>query len=1031
MIVEWSDKVELVMRRALLGAMVLLASGCGDDVRPHVASTTERLSPALEEPSPDIDLRVGTYFFVAPGGNDGNPGTEQQPFLTLERARAAVREALQTGSGQIRVWLREGTYRRTAPFELLPEDSGRFERPITWSAYPGERAVISGLRRVTGAWTPFANGIWSTSAEGLRFSTLFVNGARATRARAPNSGTYDMQVRPECCFDSECPGAPTPPRWPPLVECLDRFIAQPGSVRADWRNLHDVEIVSRRRWEQSRHRIERVEQAVNTVFVRAETATFPFGFDYDGTDRYYVENAFEALDQPGEWYLDAPADRLYYVPQAGTDPNQSNIEVPVTDELLRAGDVAAAADIVSEDLIVVPDDDDLRFGTTSFSIAAWLSLPRSIPTCRLVQKEPLLYSASCLQPVLCKGDAYYAQGYCVIVSRVNDWPHAWVTLRLRGRGGNVVESLAVTVPEPTMTADGAWMHYAWVVDRPQGRLRTYVNGALASDIPLISTNPPRAIRNIETWHPFGVGRLTGPIFGEPYRYEAKLDELHVVAGALSANGVQSLFVDNEQSEAPEPLHLAFESPAPTSSEGGRAIVTQGRLRTVPGKVGNGAVFNEPPPVDGFVGYLEHVTFRGLEFRGTDASLRADGYYGFQNDHRLELPAAISLVMRHATFTRGTVTGTGAAAVRVLGVDTEVSANEIRDTGSSGIEIGLLPPREAWTAYDDSFFTWLGAGANLARGVRVLDNQIHSVGRRFPAATAVRVAKNSENQIAGNRIFDTGQSGMAVGWFTPNATEPNPHSMHDNVIERNEVYATMAVLNDGAGIYVLGSQQGTVVRNNVVHDVRLTPEHRPRASPDGDLLFGIYLDGTTANVSVTNNVTYRTESGGIILGSGLDPTIANHDNHVWNNVFVDGFQFQTSFLYAIHDTFERNIVYATHPTPEQAPFFWVPGGWPQHPVVPTLERSDFNLFYRADGDYEQLDEWRAFEPPAPHYDEHSLDGVDPEFVDPANDDYTVPDNSPATQLGFVPITTQPGPPPSYCFEDRDCGSAARCVQRECR
>jgi hypothetical protein len=1011
------------MRRAALGAMALVASGCSDGVRLDGPRTAESLRAPSSETSPDGDFRQGTQFFVAPEGNDANPGSETQPFLTLERARGAVREALPWGTGPIRVWLREGTYRRTAPFELLPEDSGRPDRPISWGAYPGERVEISGLRRVAGPWTASANGVWSTSAEGLRFSTLFVNGARAMRARAPNTGTYDMIVRPECCLDSECPGGPTTPRWNPPLECRDSFKAQPGSVRAGWRNFHDVEIVSRRRWEQSRLRLESVDEATNTVFVRAETSDFWFGFDYDGTDRYYVENVFEALDQPGEWYLDAPANRLYYFPKVGTDPNQSTIEVPVTDELLRAGDVAAAADIVSEDLVVVPDDDDLGFSNTSFSIAAWLSLPRSIPPCS--------YSGSCVQPVLSKGDPFDTQGYCVMVSRVPTFAQAWVTLQLRDTRGGTVQSPAVVVPAPIGTADGEWKHYAWVVDREHGRLRTYVGGALVSDIELETAgDKPRPLGNIGTWHPFAVGRLTGPIFGEPYRYEARVDELHVLAGALSATGVQSLYAVNTQSEAPERLHLGFESPVPTSAEAGRPIVTRGRLHTVPGKFGNAAVFNEPPPLDGFAGYLENVSFRGLEFRGTDASLRADGYRGTQNDHRLELPPAISLVTRHAAFTRGTVTGTGAAAIRVFGVDTEVSANEIRDTGSSGIEIGRLPPREVWTSYSD-FFTWLGAGSNLARGVRVLDNRIHAVGRRFPAAAAVLLAKNSENRIAGNRVYDTGHSGISAGWFTSNAMEPNPHSMHDNVIEQNAVYGTMGVLNDGAGIYVLGDQQGTVVRNNVVHDIRLTPQHRPRTSPDGDLLFGLYLDGTTAHVSVTSNVTYRTEGAGIILGSGLDPTLANHDNHVSNNVFVDGFQFQTLFLFAIHDSFERNIVVAAHPTPVQAPFFWAPGGWPEHPVQATLERSDDNLFYRADGNYKELTEWRNLPPPAPRYDEHSLEGRDPGFVDPANDDYTVPPDSPAVRLlGFVPITTQAGPPPSYCFEDHDCGGARRCVQREC-
>lgn len=1025
-----SDKLEL-MRRALLGAMLFIASGCSGEVRPNLSTSTERLVPALEEP-PGNDVRAGTQFFVAPNGNDANPGSAQQPFLTLERARAAVRQALPTGMGPIQVWLREGTYRRTAPFELLPEDSGGFERPITWSAYPGERAVISGLRRVSGLWTHFANGIWSTSSEGYRFSTLFVNGVRATRARTPNNGTFDMVVRSECCFDAECEGGPPEPRWRPGAECYDRFIAQPGNVRGDWRNLHDIEIVSRRRWEQSRHRLERVD-GMNTVFVRAEAADFAFGFDYDGTDRYYVDNVFEGLDQPGEWYLDALEQRLYYMPPPGTDPNQAIIEAPVTDELLRAGDVSAAANVVSEDLVVVPDDDeDLQFGLESFSISVWLSMASSMSPCRLDQPHPPVYSGSCLQPVLCKGDSFYAQGYCVAISRVHDQARGWVTLDLRDRFGRRIRSPQEVVPEATATSDGEWKHYAWVVDRERHQLRTYVDGELRSAIELVSEEAPRrAIRNIATWHPLGVGRLTGPTHPEPYRFEGRVDELHVIAGALTDGAVRSLYLDNQQEEAPERLHLGFESPVPTSKEAKRTIVTRGRLRTVPGKVGNAAVFNEPPSLGDFAGYLEHVSFRGLEFRGTDASLREDGYQGFQADHRLELPAALTLVTRHSSFTRSTVSATGGAAIRVFGADTDVSANEIRDTGSSGIEIGRLPPREVWTTYKESFPVWLGAGANLARGVHVLDNQIHAVGRRFPGATAITVAKNSENQLIGNRIYDSGYSGMSVGWFTLNAMEPNAHSMHDNVIERNEVYAAGEVLNDVGGIYVLGDQRGTVVRNNVVHDIRLTAEHRPRDPQFGDLLFGIYLDGTTAHVSVTNNVTYRTETGGIILGPAIDQTIENHDNRAFNNVFVDGFQFQTVFLYAIHDTFERNIVYTTKPKSEQAPFFWMPGWDPPEPALVTLGASDYNLFYRADGDYQQLDAWQHIPNHVPPYDAHSLSGVDPEFVDPANDDYTVPQGSPATTLGFVPFTTQAGPPPSYCFEDRDCGSEGECVQRECR
>jgi hypothetical protein len=160
----------------------------------------------------------------------------------------------------------------------------------------------------------------------------------------------------------------------------------------------------------------------------------------------------------------------------------------------------------------------------------------------------------------------------------------------------------------------------------------------------------------------------------------------------------------------------------------------------------------------------------------------------------------------------------------------------------------------------------------------------------------------------------------------------------------------------------------------------------------------------------------------MLNSGVDPIMGNRDNHVFNNVFVDGTHYQTFFANAIHDTFERNIVDATQPTPEQAPFFYFPGDT----VHATLEHSDHSLWFRADGNYEQYDAWRK----VTRFEANSLAGQDPLFVDPENDDYTLQPESPAFRLGFVPITTRAGPPAEWCWEDSGC-FGQRCIQRACQ
>ncbi|MBN1773414.1 MAG: right-handed parallel beta-helix repeat-containing protein [Deltaproteobacteria bacterium] len=86
-------------------------------------------------------------FYVSPGGDDSNPGTLEEPFETLERARDAVREVKSTEGlpeGGLVVALREGIYERTATLALSADDSGEADAPIWWAAYPEETVRLAG-----------------------------------------------------------------------------------------------------------------------------------------------------------------------------------------------------------------------------------------------------------------------------------------------------------------------------------------------------------------------------------------------------------------------------------------------------------------------------------------------------------------------------------------------------------------------------------------------------------------------------------------------------------------------------------------------------------------------------------------------------------------------------------------------------------------------------------------------------------------------------------------------------------------------
>ena len=130
---------------------------------------------------------VTADFFVAPNGDDANPGTKRKPFATLARARNAVREKV--AAGLDRSWLvfvRGGTYPQTQALVFGPEDSGTERHSITYAAAPGESVVLDGGRRIS-RWKKGKNEVWTADLPEVRsgnwyFRQLFVKDRRAVRA---------------------------------------------------------------------------------------------------------------------------------------------------------------------------------------------------------------------------------------------------------------------------------------------------------------------------------------------------------------------------------------------------------------------------------------------------------------------------------------------------------------------------------------------------------------------------------------------------------------------------------------------------------------------------------------------------------------------------------------------------------------------------------------------------------------------------------------------------------------------------------
>ena len=217
---------------------------------------------------------------------------------------------------------------------------------------------------------------------------------------------------------------------------------------------------------------------------------------------------------------------------------------------------------------------------------------------------------------------------------------------------------------------------------------------------------------------------------------------------------------------------------------------------------------------------------------------------------------------------------------------------------------------------------------------------------------------------------------------------------NNIIEYNEIHNIMQELNDGAGIYIMGNQEGTIIRNNIIHDVIKTKNHLYDY-----FLFGIYLEGDTANVLIEKNLVYRTDYGGLMFfngftgenAPGLDPG-SNYDNVATNNIFVDGKNYQLFLDYAFNDDFTKNIVY--YEIDKGSEFF-------KRYESNAISNSDYNLFYSPDNS--KFDSDIAFWKTTYGFDANSITNQNPLFVDYDNDNFALQAGSPAlVNLGFEQI-----------------------------
>ncbi len=267
-------------------------------------------------------------FHVAPDGDDAGAGTRAAPLATVHRAQRAVRAHLKENPGEaVTVVIHPGTYRLAEPLVFTPADSGTKDAPVTYRGGEGGRPVLSGGMRITG-WRKDGE-VWRTTVDPVKrgdlfFHQLFVNGRRATPARAPNRFYLRTAgpVRPL--------GDRRKARRDPSTKQGFRF--REGDIR-EWRNPDDVYIELYHSWTTSLHWIESLDAERRIVRFTNRTG-WPVGY-WETFERYRVHHCFEALDAPGEWYLDRGTGTLTYRPREGETTATAEVVAPRLADLVR------------------------------------------------------------------------------------------------------------------------------------------------------------------------------------------------------------------------------------------------------------------------------------------------------------------------------------------------------------------------------------------------------------------------------------------------------------------------------------------------------------------------------------------------------------------------------------------------------------------------------------------------------------------------------------------------------------------------
>ncbi|MCM8535273.1 MAG: right-handed parallel beta-helix repeat-containing protein [Lentisphaeraceae bacterium] len=255
-----------------------------------------------------VGCKSSNSLYISPG--------EMSLSQAQEKIRFLKKEGFYPKEG-ITIEIDEGDYFLESPIQLTPLDNGTSDAPVKYKvSNPSETNFYAGKKLAS--FEVYKDGLWRTKAN-WKFQQLFINDKRAARARTPNKSFFKMTgVKEE---KSSMKG----------MTHKQSVSLSPEAVKSLPTKLGTAQIIILHKWDNTRRLIH--ETATNQSQLTTHGGRMKPWNSWKKDTRFYLENYFEALDSPGEWFQDQDG-WVYYKPQEGQKISDTVAFAPTSEKFL-------------------------------------------------------------------------------------------------------------------------------------------------------------------------------------------------------------------------------------------------------------------------------------------------------------------------------------------------------------------------------------------------------------------------------------------------------------------------------------------------------------------------------------------------------------------------------------------------------------------------------------------------------------------------------------------------------------------------